>query len=97
MLRDDICAKCLIYITFSFLNFDTEITFVLMFMKRPGNSCITCKSGKDIIYDKQLVFTTIHLGHVENSDDTEQAYKLEHQVEILQWVALRGGSSDLWW
>lgn len=45
---------------------------------------------------QKLVFMTIHLRHVENGDDTEQAHKLQHQVQIVQWIALGGCSSDLW-
>jgi len=61
------------------------------------NSCTYYGNRQVHKFITHFLFMTIHLRHVENGDDTEQAYKFEHQVEVLQWVALRGGGSDLWW
>jgi len=61
------------------------------------NSCTYYGNRQVNEFITDFLFMTIHLRHVENGDDTEQAYKFEHQVEVLQWVALRGGGSDLWW
>lgn len=65
--------------------------------KTSWNSCTYCGNRQVHEFITDFLFITIHLRHVENGDDTEQAYKFEHQVEVLQWVALRGGGSDLWW